>query len=187
MTVGRTLRTDPSWYTLVGSGPVKYAALKEECVGQFRESMKAQEKELKASFDRYSAEVRRQGTSVRLTDEQLKHLTAAYDPENMTREEYQAFVDDLCEYGVLNEEDKDYICYSILTPLTSWSGSCRVVPDVPYSPYDHSFSSSKGNVLDWSKYLSSFEQYNEHTRSLEKSHEAILFGRIHKVLARMGA
>lgn len=189
MTVGRTLRVDLNWFSAVGSGPIKYMALKEECVDQFRESMQAQEKELKAAFDQYSAEVRRRGTSVRLTDAQLEHLTASYDPGNMTREEYQAFVDDLCEYGVLNEEDKDYVSYGIMTPLTSWSGTCSVSPRLsdPYAPYDSSFSSSGGNVLDWSKYLSTFEQYNENTGSFKRTVSAILFEKIQKVLVKMGA
>ncbi len=188
MTVGRTSTGfDPGWFTVSGSGPVKWASLKGECVSRFQEAVKAEEREWKAAFDRYSAEVRRQGTSVRLTDEQLEHLSDAYDPENMTREECRAFVDDLCRYGVLREEDKDCVSYNSLVPATFFTTVQCTTTAAPFQPYTDGFWSSGGNVLDWSRYLSTFERFDPDTRSYQRTPGAILFDRIQQVLVKMGA
>jgi triosephosphate isomerase len=74
-----------------------------------REAVQAKREEQKLAFEKFKEDARQRGKFVRLTKAQLEHLSASYDPREMTREEYQAFIDDLCEYGVLDEADKDYI------------------------------------------------------------------------------
>lgn len=96
-------------------------------------------------------------------------------------------MDDLCGYGVLNEADKDWISYGILTPVTFLPELSCTGTAAAYKPYDSSLLSSGGNVLDWSKYLSTFEYVNPDTGVWEKTRSAILFERIQNVLAGMGA
>lgn len=186
MEVGRTSGVyDSNCFTLSGSGPVRWASLKSECVNRFRETVKAEEQERKAALGRYTAEVRGRGTIVRLTGGQLEHLSASYDPRNMTWEEYRAFVDDLCEYGILKEEDRNFISYKSLVPAAFFSTVQCASTTAPYQPYTVDFWSSGGNVLDWSRYLSTFERFNPDTRSYERSASAMLFDRIRQVLVKM--
>lgn len=190
MTVGRTSGwVDSSWFNYIeipGIDPKKmtYGVLKDECRDQFRQAVQAKREEQRLAFQTFKEDARRRGSSVRLTDAQLKHLSASYNPREMTREDYQAFIDDLCAYGVLDEADKNYISYSGLTPIDFSEPTCTITA-APYQPYNRDFWSGGGNVLDWSKYLSTWEYFNPDTNRFEPTRRAILFDRIQQVLAKM--
>lgn len=189
MTVGRTSGwVDSSWFNYIeipgiDPGKMTWGVLKDECRDQFREAVQAKREEQRLAFQTFKEDARKRGTSVRLTDAQLKHLSASYNPREMTQEDYQAFIDDLCGYGVLDEADKDYISYGIMTPIYCIE-PCTITA-ASYQPYDRHFGSSGGNVLDWSKYLSTYEYFNPDTNRFEPTRSAILFDRIRQVLAKM--
>ncbi len=191
MTVGRTSGwVDPSWFNYVdipgiNSEKMKYGVLKDECRDQFREAVQAKREEQKLAFEKFKEDARQRGKFVRLTDAQLEHLSDSYDPREMTREDYRAFIDDLCEYGVLDEADKDYISYSGLVPIDFSEPVCTGTAAL-YQPYDRDFGSSGGNVLDWSRYLSTYEYFNPDANRFEPTRSAILFDRIQQVLVKMG-
>lgn len=192
MTVGRTSGVfDPNWFNRVeipgiDPGKLTYAVLKDECRGQLREAVQAKREEQKLAFEQFREDARRRGTFVRLTDEQLEHFSAAYDPRKMSQEDYRAFVDDLCAYGVLDEADKDYISYSGLVPIDFSEPSCTVT-SAPCQPYSRDFGSSGGDVLDWSRYLSTYEYFNPDAGRFEPTRSTMLFDRIRQVLVKMGA
>ena len=152
----------------------------------FRAAVQAKREEQKLAFEKFKEDARKRGKSVKLTDAQLERLSASYNPKEMTRGEYQAFIDDLCEYGILDEADKDYVSYRGLIPVDFSETGCTITRRTPCAPYDSSFCSSGGNVLDWSKYLSTFERFNPDTNRFEQTRSAILFERIQKVLVKMG-
>lgn len=189
MTLGRTSGwVNSSWFNYIeipgiDSGKLTYGVLKDECRGQFREAVQAKREEQRLAFQAFREDARKRGSSVRLTDAQLEHLSVSYNPREMTREDYQALVDDLCGYGVLDEADKDYISYGIMTPIYCIE-PCTITA-ASYQPYDSYFGSSGGNVLDWSKYLSTYEYFNSDTNRFESTRSAILFDRIRQVLAKM--
>lgn len=191
MTIGGTSGGFHSnWFNYVeipGIDPEKltYGVLKPECRDQFGEAVQAKREEQKLAFEQFKEDARRRGKSVKLTDEQLEHLSASYNPREMTREDYRAFVDDLCAFGVLDEADKDYISYGGLVPIDFSEPSCTGT-SAPYQPYSEDFGSSGGNVLDWSRYLSTYEYFNPDTRRFEPTRRAILFDRIQRVLVKMG-
>lgn len=191
MTVGRTSGTfDSNWFNYIeipGIDPKKmtYGVLKDECRDQFREAVQARREEQKLAFEKFREDARMRGTSVRLTDAQIERLSASYNPREMTWEDYRAFIDDLCAYGVLGEADKDYISYSGLVPIDFSEPACTGT-SAPYQPYSRDFGSSGGNVLDWSRHLSTFEYFDLDTDRFEKTRSAILFDRIQQVLAKMG-
>ena len=191
MTVGRTSGwVDPSWFKYVDipgvdSEKMKYGVLKDECRDQFREAVQARREEQKLAFEKFKEDAGQRGKFVRLTKAQLEHLSASYDPREMTREDYQAFIDDLIEYGVLDEADKDYISYSGLVPIDFSEPTCTTTA-APYQPYVRDFWSSGGNILDWSRYLSTYEYFNSDTNRFEPTRSAVLFDRIQQVLVKMG-
>ena len=186
MTIGGTSGVfNSGWFNIIsGSGQVKWAGLKSECRDQFRAAVQAKREEQKLAFEKFKEDARQRGKFVRLTKAQLEHLSASYDPREMTREEYQAFIDDLCEYGVLDEADKDYISYSGLVPIDFSEPTCTGTA-APYQPYGRDFGSSGGNVLDWSRYLSTYEYFNPDANRFEPTRSAILFDRIQQVLVKM--
>lgn len=192
MTIGGTSGAfHSSWFNYIdipGIDPKKltYAVLKDDCRDQLREAVQAKREEQKLAFEQFKEDVRRRGKSVELTGEQLERLSASYNPRKMTREDYRAFVDDLCAYGVLNEADKGYISYSGLVPIDFSEPSCTIT-SAPCQPYSADFESSGGNVLDWSRYLSTYEYFNPDANRFEPTRRAILFDRIRQVLVKMGA
>lgn len=153
--------------------------------------MEQREKDI-ADTAAFMEEYRRTGGKFEITREQLKTLTEAFDPNDMTYREYMTFIDHLCEYGILDEGDKDYVSYCAFgkdcgleliplkydTPISSWGPVSRM-------NYTNSFSSSRGNVLDWASHLAQSVTYNTQTRSYEKTRTAILYGKIQDVLLKM--
>lgn len=111
-------------------------------------------------------------TRAELTQEDIKELAAKYAPDDMTQEEYDAFLDDLIEKGVMEKEDLKYIDYrgdlipngqfvrvSSADPslweeggglicVSSWTGDFRP----SYTAFDARPDSA--NVLAWAKEIS---------------------------------
>lgn len=127
--------------------------------------------------------LKKAGGDVKLTKEQKQELKDRYDPKNMTHEEYQSLIDKLCEFGVLDEDDKNHVSYGNMTPVESLEVKAAISParenPMRYTDY---FSSSNGNVLDWVKYLAGNTVWDEGTHSWQKTPESILFGKIQDVL-----
>lgn len=86
--------------------------------------------------------------------------------------------------GCPGEADRDYISYSGLGPIDVSASAC-IVTSAPCQPYTGDFGSGGGNVLDWSRYLSTFEYFDLDTDRFEKTRSAILFDRIQQVLVKM--
>lgn len=170
------------WFEVRGS----YGFVKTEYMDLVHEVLRQQQKEAAESL---ADRLKDSGTKVKLTEEQKKYLSENFDPENMSQLEYQAFVDKLCEFGVLDEADKDYVGYGVkgcsldLTPLSHVRTAASIVP-ARGNPmgYTQFFSSSRGNVADWSKYMAGIMSWSEKTGSWKKGPETILFGKIRDVL-----
>lgn len=172
----------PEWFEVGG----QYGFVKAEYADLVQEALKEQQKEVTESL---ADRLKDSGATVQLTEEQKKYLSETFDPENMSKLEYQAFLDKLCEFGVLDEADKDYAgcgvkgCGLDLTPLSHVRTGASMVP-ARGNPmgYTQFFSSSRGNVADWAKYLSGIMDWNEETNSWQKRPEAVLFGKVCDVL-----
>ena len=91
------------WITVKGN----YATVKLEYMDEFQKALEAQQKEAAEDYSRFTERVKGGGTSVELTEEQRKYLAGHFDPENMSKLEYQEFLDKLCEFGILDEADKE--------------------------------------------------------------------------------
>ncbi len=107
----------------------------------------------------------------------------------MSKLEYQAFLDKLCEFGILDEADKEYVGYGVkgcgldMTPVgrARTGGYICPVRENPMA-YTESFASSRGNAAGWAKYLSGLMAWSEESHSWQKKPEAILFGKIGDIL-----
>lgn len=99
-----------------------------------------------------------------LTEEQLKALAEKYDPEEMTHEEYQDFLNELVGMGALTETDR------LLAGGTGPNGLIPVIPGASASvcdasmdgmgssfTYDFPMGEDAIDVTEWVKYRASFD------------------------------
>jgi len=167
-----------------------YAMVRTDYADMLNALLEERRKQQAKADERFVEDLKRAGCDVKLTEAQKKELKEDFDPENMSHQEYQSFIDRLCGYGVLKEEDKNYIGYGVkgcgldMTPVTAvWCGGYLTHGD-SYNPklYTNAFSSSGGNVLDWAKYLAGVTTWSEKSYSWQKGPEAILFGKVRDIL-----
>ena len=131
------------------------------------------------------AEVKANG-SVKLTDEQKAALSEKYDPTDMSREDYVSFVDVLYEYGIFEGDDRSWVqghSDGRVYVLPGAAGHAEISnPNMPYMPH---FDDCGGNVLNWAKYMSSFEYYDETLMNFAPTKSALIFGKIEDVLGQI--
>lgn len=170
-----------------------YGFAKAEFQDQISAAFAEMERQSVQSYEAFSQRVRQSGRDVKLTREQKQYLAENFDPKNMSFSEYQSFIDKLCEFGILDEADKDYVScgaagYELeMIPLGAVQNGGYLTPGDLYNPmsYSKAFSSSKGNVLDWADYLSRLTVLDQKTTSWQKTPESILFGKIRDVLEKI--
>lgn len=118
-----------------------------------------------------------------LTAEQKRYLKENFDLKNMSWEDYQSLIGKLCEFGVLEEEDKKYLhCQSgsLNMSCVDFSNTCAASLYTAPVRDPWSFDSWKGDVLGWMKFLSSFQCWDG--QSWRKTDEARLFGKVRDLL-----
>lgn len=129
-----------------------------------------------------------QANAVTLTQEQRLRLANRYDPKNMTWEDYQAFIDDLCEIGILGEADKSCVNYGtsedmVVIPLESaFRVNILEEGDPFYGVIGCSFSDCQGNALNWAEYRSKTVGHYGETGTWHKTKDAVLFGKVRDVM-----
>lgn len=137
-----------------------------------------------AHFDRLRDRLENGVIKTPLTADQKQYLKENFDLKDMSWEDYRSLIDKLCEFGVLDQEDKRFLHCEFggleMTPV-DLSGPTTTVSFAPVSVRNSSsFASWKGDVLGWMKFFSSFQSWNG--QSWEKTPEARLFGKVHDLL-----
>lgn len=154
---------------------------KDQSLGSPEADFAAMLEEARAAQAKRQAEEASKEPFVRaeLTKEDIKELASKYDSTNMTQEEYDSFLDDLIEKGVLEIEDLRYIDYGgdLVVPgaLSGHSicigvGMIDFFSDNPFdlngaifsstwtgargSAPDISWRPTNSNVLSWAKNMS---------------------------------
>lgn len=178
------------WFRFEGNPNLPYMIPKAEYRDLIEQAYAAKRDEAVAERDRFLERVKEQGGGVQLTEEQKQELKSSYDPKNMSWAEYQDFVDKLCEFGVLEQEDKKFLhCgYGGGLEMTyiDWSAPLCVGRIEPVSgAHGSSFSDWKGNALGWAKYLSGFQGWDERSGSWQKTRESLLFERVWELLGEI--
>ncbi len=134
-----------------------------------------------------------------LTSAQIGELTRKYDPQNMTQKEYDRFLDDLCELGVIEEADKQALGHSAYqsgaTPITEeelHQMKCSVMdvsdistPNEATSISDRFDEVNGKNALLWTLYQSSWQVIDQSTGMWTQNDEARLFSNIHSILEQI--
>lgn len=93
-------------------------------------------------------------TRKKLTDREFAELADKYDPRNMTQDQYDAFLDELVEKGVLTRGDTTWLGYNGLVRLDTdfdeiaagkTGGACVINGDTPARSLDE----AEGDLLHW--------------------------------------
>lgn len=173
------------WFTVEGP----YAKVKNEYADLFFETRDKMHEAQKA----VCAQAREKLVDLDgLTQEQIKHLSATYDPKHMSYEEYRSFISDLCEYGYFAQEDKPLVSCGVdagdlmMIPV-SYSPQCQASLTAVAAPpgYDTTFPIEGGDALAWTKYMSTFGTFNPSSGAFEKTEKALLFEKLQKILLQM--
>lgn len=175
-------RTIPNeWIDFCGNSNVGYVK------SEFREQvLEMAKKGSAAHFARLRDRLENGEIKTPLTEEQKQYLKENFDLKNMSWEEYQSLVGKLCEFGVLDQEDKKFLRCEFggleMTPV-DLSGPTTTASFASASVRNpSSFASWRGDVLGWMKFLSSFQSWNPDSQSWEKTGEARLFGKVRDFL-----
>lgn len=139
-----------------------------------------------AHFDRLRDRLENGVIKTPLTADQKQYLKENFDLKNMSWEDYQSLIGKLCEFGVLDQEDKDFLhCgFSGLQMIpVDLSGPTSTVSSYAAPVRDpSSYDSWKGDVLGWMKFLSSFQCWDSDSQSWRKTDQARLFGKVRELL-----
>lgn len=171
---------NPDWFVRKGS----YTIVKEEYKEQVRESLAQAKAQAQNNLQTFFNKPNTSKVDCGLTEQQKTELAGRYNPTDMSRDEYNNFVDDLCSYGVIPAEAKGYIASSMLTPLECSETGLQISNYAP-SGMSYSLQNGQNNVLDWVRYRASFEQFDPLSQSFQKSPTALLFGKIEQVLNQL--
>lgn len=172
------------WFEVRG----QYGLVKTEYQDLLQQTLKAMGEQYRERSAELAARLQSGGLEVKLTEEQKQDLSQRFDPENMSYSEYRSFLDTLCQFGVLEESDKNYLNYGAaggeleLIPLEYVFVGSRITPQTRNVTMDDSFASCHGKVLDWAKYRAGFMGWDEKTQSWKKTADALLFGKVRDVL-----
>lgn len=175
-------RFNMDWFVV--DGP--YAKVKNECTGVFHDELEKMHKTQKAAC----AQAREQLVD-KLSKEQMEYLSSTYDPENMSYSEYRSFLDDLCKFGYFAEEDKPNVSCGVgsgnlmMIPVSYYAQCGASFSPTSYVPGQTKFPSNSGNVLSWTKHLSTYGTYNPLTGRFEKTEQALLFERLQDALQQI--
>lgn len=130
-----------------------------------------------------------------MTSEKWQTLAEKYDPSSMTQEQYDAFLDELCEMGALHPEDLTDLGHSRyqfgFVKLTA--ESCRSylangadLPPVSYVP-KFKDGARRINLLYWAQEEKAWQYYDADKGTWLQSHKAQAFQQIYDILQGMRA
>lgn len=126
--------------------------------------------------DQYAVGASTAAVGLKLEEEDYKYLSFNWNPNKMSQNEYDRFLDYLQSKGILSEEDKKYVGYG---------GERRASfkPETWYSPlYPPVHDFADGNVLAYVRYQSSII-YDSGTA--ERKHEVDLYKKITMIMEEM--
>lgn len=134
---------------------------------------------------------------IKVTNEQINQLAEKYDPRNMTYEEYNAFIDEMIEMGVVTKEDASYITDYANRELHDWlhpgnpylSSRTLYGSEAPYfyrgCTYPLLFPECNGDVLTMYGFQAAYHTTDPETGTVYRGRTERTYGKIYQVLQRM--
>lgn len=134
------------------------------------------------------------GGSGTLSKEDIQTLAEKYNVSDMTQEEYDAFLDDLYERGLLTEEDLRKLGHSehtlAITPLSAkdmsfeYLANCADFPAIGWQP-GFALGQKHVDILSMAQYEKSFKYFDEEKNEWLQSPKAVLYQKLYDVLYAM--
>lgn len=118
----------------------------------------------------------------KLQKEQLDILSKRYNPKNMDSKEYNAFIEDLIQLGIISSKEQKYLLFADTLPNP---GGIAIVPETFMEPpYD--FDSCHGNVYELSRFYSQLEWCAPSSYKHYQSAQSLSFSKLLNVFNQMG-
>ena len=154
-----------------------------------------------AEYERYysslqSAPQETEGNKVTLSNDDVKALAEKYNTSDMTQSEYNHFLDDLYNMGVISKQDLSTLGHSEYTPAVSlvnledmhrgYLANGADLPSIGWQP-GFAYGQRHVDVLSMAQYEKSFQYYDTMQNSWKQSSKAAAYGKIYDVLFSMSA
>lgn len=128
-----------------------------------------------------------------LTQEDWKTLASRYNPIHMSQAEYDSFLDDLCEMGLISTDDLTQLGHSgyqmKMVKLTAADFEPKLLnnADLPVCGFVPTFrdGAKTVNVLWWAQAEKSWMVFDQTQNQWCPSYKAQLFDRVYQVLSGM--
>lgn len=134
----------------------------------------------KVKMDRYTGDTSFSAAGLLLSDNDYNYLSSKWNPNKMTQDEYDEFLDYLQDKGIISEEDKECVGYGghFIRRTTLKAGSCYSL-EPPVRDY------ADGNILAYVRYESSLiyepsTPEREYEVNLHKKISAIMEGMVRR-------
>ena len=152
-----------------------------------------------AEYERYysslqSAPQETEGNKVTLSNDDVKALAEKYNTSDMTQSEYNHFLDDLYNMGVISKQDLSTLGHSEYTPAVSlvnledmhrgYLANGADLPSIGRQP-GFAYGQRHVDVLSMAQYEKSFQYYDTMQNSWKQSSKAAAYGKIYDVLFSM--
>ena len=134
------------------------------------------------------------GGSGTLSKEDIKALAEKYNVSDMTQEEYDAFLDDLYERGLLTEEDLTALGHSEYKGMFrrlkpeemcgAYLANCADFPAIGWQP-GFALGQKHVDMLSMAQYEKSFQYFDEEKSEWLQSPKAVLYQKLYDVLYAM--
>lgn len=103
-----------------------------------------------------------------LTTDDIAELASKYDPKHMSQEEYDAFLEDMVERGVLREDEIRRLGYNgtiVSSGVTLYCTDFSKLPGLDPRLLSYSIGDANGNMLNWMLIRSIMEPVNATTEA----------------------
>lgn len=119
----------------------------------------------------------------------LKYLTEKYDATDMSGDEYDAFLNDLKQMGILDQTECLVVGGEMRwSSLYTTQHSPKDIHTEPRMGFGENFSQGwGGNALAWTKYQSSWKCYYDEIGDYDMNWNGAVFTVVHSILAQMDA
>lgn len=188
----RTQRSWDDFYTYKKSSDfpqIEFAYVRE---GMHNELMEYFHEQERTAFEADIAASKKETNSVKLSSDKVNELAGKYNPRQMSRDEFRAFLREMVDMGVITEVDYNIMGYGI-APLFSPATVCGIrsgnLNDSPYyipgNGMPMNYDQSGGDILAWFSMESTFHSIDPFTGNRYLSNRDRSFGRVASVLEQM--
>ena len=168
---------------------LEYGYIRPELHDEWLEYLHEQER---SAYAADLAASKKESNTVKLPPDKVNELASKYNPRQMSRDEFKAFLREMVDLGVIKEDDYNLMgegyapLYSPVDVCSLRSGNLYDSPYyVPGRGMPMNYDQSGGDILAWFSMESVFHSYDPYTHTKYLGNRDRSFGRVYCVLEQM--